>query len=364
MNEMSHREKFSHGFTLVELLVVIAIIGMLVGLLLPAVQQAREAARVMQCNNNLHQLGLAALNVESSSKFLPSGGWGYYWLGDPDAGFGNKQPGGWTYSILPMLDQNNLYMLPADGAVPESPSATSRSGCDTLQQTPVSAFNCPSRRSLKLYPAKQPRNCYNFSLASPCAKTDYAACCGTYSGSVTVTHNYQGPTTSAIATCRTNNAWDKTYEFNTKKTGVIFAHSKIAIGDIRDGMSNTYMIGEKFMDPGTYEQLEYTGSSTLNGDDDYTLWTGADLDNIRPTYCGSFSGTTFNPAATQRTPMQDRAGFGESGSHRFGSSHAGTVGICMCDGSAQRVSYSIDPEIHHCKGDRKDGMAASGVSLN
>ncbi|MDO5112924.1 MAG: DUF1559 domain-containing protein [Planctomycetia bacterium] len=65
------------GFTLVELLVVIAIIGMLVGLLLPAVQQAREAARQMQCNNHLRQLALAALNVESSARTMPSAGWGH-----------------------------------------------------------------------------------------------------------------------------------------------------------------------------------------------------------------------------------------------------------------------------------------------
>lgn len=361
---MKRTQSRNHAFTLVELLVVIAIIGMLVGLLLPAVQQAREAARTMQCSNNLHQLGLAALNVESASKLMPGGGWGYYWLGDPDAGYGNKQPGGWTYTLLPSMDQNNLYQLPADGAVPESPTSTSKNGCNTLQQTSVTAFHCPSRRTAKLYEAKQPRNGHNYSLTTPCAKTDYAANCGVYADSVTVTQDYSGPTASSIATCRASNAWDSTFNRNNKFSGIIFPHSKITIGEIRDGMSNTYLFGEKFMDPGTYEQLCYTGTTTQNGDDDYTLWTGADLDNVRPTYCGSFSGTTFSAAATQRNPMQDRAGFGQSGTYRFGSAHAGACGMTMCDGSTQRVSYSVDPEIHHCKGDRKDGQAASGVSLN
>src|SRR5262245_40847933 len=97
------------AFTLVELLVVIAIIGILVALLLPAIQSAREAARRSQCQNNLKQVSLAFMNFESSQKQLPSGGWGFLWTGDPDMGNGEKQPGGWAYTLLPYLEDSAVF---------------------------------------------------------------------------------------------------------------------------------------------------------------------------------------------------------------------------------------------------------------
>ncbi len=106
---LSHRAR--HAFTLIELLVSIAIIGILVGLLLPAVQAAREAARRMVCQNHLKQIGLGFHMHHSSIGWFPTGGWGWDWTGDADRGFDERQPGGWTYNLLPFIEQNDLHDL-------------------------------------------------------------------------------------------------------------------------------------------------------------------------------------------------------------------------------------------------------------
>src|SRR6476646_4881676 len=101
-----HRRR---GFTLVEWLVVIAIIGVLVALLLPAVQAAREAARRMHCQNNLKQIGLGWHQHTDTHGHLPTGGWGWGWVGDADQGAGINQTGSWPFNILPFIEQKAIY---------------------------------------------------------------------------------------------------------------------------------------------------------------------------------------------------------------------------------------------------------------
>ena len=111
-NTMTRKQ---NAFTLVELLVVIAIIAMLVTLLLPAVQAAREAARRSQCQNNLKQLGMGCLNLESALGHYPPGGWGWAWVGDSDQQSNRDQPGGWIFGILPFMEESGFYNAAGDG---------------------------------------------------------------------------------------------------------------------------------------------------------------------------------------------------------------------------------------------------------
>ncbi|MDO4575037.1 MAG: DUF1559 domain-containing protein [Planctomycetia bacterium] len=307
------------GFTLVELLVVIAIIGMLVGLLLPAVQQAREAARQMQCNNNLRQLGLAALNMESSSRHFPSGGWTCSWTGDADAGFGKGQMGSWIYSLLPFLEQNALFQLGSDGD-PNAASPEQKQGSYERNQVPLSVLYCPSRRSCKCYPSPLV-TLVNATKSVSSAKTDYGG--NSYTKYEAYTGGVAGLTDSS----------------KTKRTskGVIFALSQVTIGEIRDGTSNTYLTGEQYEQADTYETGESLGDNGI-------AYAGADHDQL----C---------MVSKAYLPIQDRDGADLS--PRFGSCHAGGVGVVMCDGSVQRIPYSIDAQVHDNLANRADGNPAS-----
>jgi prepilin-type N-terminal cleavage/methylation domain-containing protein len=135
------------AFTLVELLVVITIIGILIALLLPAVQGAREAARRNQCSNNLKQTGLGALQHVEKHGIYPTGGWGWNWVGDPDRGFTKRQPGGWVYNILPYIEQGTLHDLGKGQAVQAKKENAFR-----VISTPLAALNCPTRRRCIAYP--------------------------------------------------------------------------------------------------------------------------------------------------------------------------------------------------------------------
>jgi prepilin-type N-terminal cleavage/methylation domain-containing protein len=138
------------AFTLVELLVVIGIIGVLTGILLPAIHSARESARQTHCQNNLKQQALAIHQHVASFHRYPGNGWGYLWIGEPYRGSGHRQPGGWIYNLVPYLQRSHVDALGAE-MTPEDRRASMR----RLIQEPVSTYSCPSRQSLAAGPARK-----------------------------------------------------------------------------------------------------------------------------------------------------------------------------------------------------------------
>jgi prepilin-type N-terminal cleavage/methylation domain-containing protein/prepilin-type processing-associated H-X9-DG protein len=299
------------GFTLVELLVVITIIGILIALLLPAVQAAREAARRMQCTNNLKQIGLGSLTHEQAVGYLPSGGWGgVKMVGDPDLGFGKTQPGGWLFSLLPYIEQQAIH----DMGMGLSSSAKMPFFAQR-EQTVLSGVFCPSRRLPGVRPfltSHQPSNAGAFTVA---AKGDYA-------GNTGDTSDVQS----------TVDVMD----------GVCFHRSEVRVAEITDGLSNTYLIGEKSLCTDFYE----TGAGGSDGDDDTVYW-GGNCDNLRGVYS---------------RPFQDQPGY-DAGPYVFGSVHTNTFNMVFCDGSVQAMSYTIDGTVHANLGNRKDGHVIDGSKL-
>lgn len=213
---MRHRRS---GFTLVELLVVIAIIGVLVSLLLPAIQAAREAARRMSCQNNMKQHGLALHNFHDAFGKFPASGWTTTGPGNPAGKFV-----GWRALILPFIEQTNLqngYDFTVNWWEGANLNAAT---------VAVDVYQCPSvpdRQKTTFLVAKSPRPA--ITVANPLATADYEAIMGVQS-----VVNPQ-----LYATAQTNRC-------------VLFRNASVRIGDITDGTTNTVMVVECGARPMTY----------------------------------------------------------------------------------------------------------------
>jgi type II secretory pathway pseudopilin PulG len=320
----------------VELLVVIAIIGILVGMLLPAIQSARESGRNLQCKNNLKNLGEAILAHESTQEFFPTGGWGWFWVGDPDRGYGNQQPGGWIYNILPHTDMRALHDLGRNGNVTAA----------TIKQvvsTPFPLTNCPTRRRPLLWPMDWGSNTIALNAGGVSgsagflvARTDYVVNCGDVQGADQCGAGPSSESTSAQAsyfgslpTRIANNM--QSYH------GISFELSTIRKDDVTDGLSQTLLIGEKYLASSSYG----TGNVGADNENEYV---GFDNDTGRTTY---------------RAPFQDRNGLDDPDA--FGSAHATAANFVLCDGAVISINYSVDPETFRRLGTRSEGL---GVDMS
>lgn len=303
------------GFALVEVVVILAVIGILLAILLPAVQMARESARKISCQSNLRELALAVKVHHDTHRHFPTDGWGYRWVGDPDRGFGQTQPGGWVYNVLPFIERGDLR-----GIGSNTIQSIQRDLLAEVAAMPVSLFNCPTRRSTGNYPYSNLAHAqpFNTTRLEQAAKSDYAI-----NGGDVVVSAGPGPGGTTPTELRAY-SWPNLQDFN----GIAFVRSQIRIAHVLDGVSNTYLIGEKHVNP----------HDDADAGDDQTMFIGDDADIRR---------WAVNPPASDRVAVTDRG--------RFGSAHVDVCFFAFCDGSVRPISYGIDARTHRLLGNREDG---------
>ena len=309
------------GFTLVELLVVIAIIGILVGLLLPAVQAAREAARRMQCTNNLKQLALAFHNHHDTFRSFPTGG---------QEVTGSRYVIGWPGKVFPFFEQGNLrsridsmtsgfntnvtvngvttQATALDWIMPWRLTAAPHNGADSVFERPIPSFICPSSELGTQSPDGN-------ASADPAIRA-------VFQGALHYRANGGAATVALVQGTQGRHQW-----YN--KSGVMYPESKTTFGTITDGSSNTILLGETSsaigrtipvgrswggIQPWTWGYYAYPASATRG-------WLF--IDHKILTYPIGYGGAFF----TNETP--------------FTSNHTGGANFAMCDGSIQFMSKSI-----------------------
>ena len=307
-----HSAAVRPAFTIVELLVVIAIIGILVALLLPAVQAAREAARLMQCKNRLRQVALACHNYESHFKELPGYGGespGYLVTPFGDATATNVGGGTWITQALFFLEEEAL--AEAIGPLARASGISPTDQIRSIVKAPVETLHCPSRRSAVAYPMVSP---YDARYGDFGARTDYAM--------------NGGP--AEIDPAATPNNRDAP-AIKLTHDGVWVLGRRIKFNRIFDGLSNTYLVGEKAMDLGKLTTGDGFG----------------DRSPIAGYHAVPISSHSYVRYAA-RSPRVDRYNNCLE-CHDFGSTHPAGWNVSFADGRIETMNFSLDLEIHRAQ---------------
>lgn len=295
------------AFTLIELLVVISIIGILIGLLLPAVQAARAAAQRAQCLNNMKQIGLAMVAYESLNKTFPSGGL-------DNTRNGNRM--GWPVLVLPYLEQTAL----------QSRFDMKKSYLEAVNRsasmTPVNVYLCPSQREQKSVLLRE-----------------FGSDSEQYLGADTYTIHYYG-----VAGPKGTNPAGANYALQTGGTcggfaqsGVLYKNSRVRFADIRDGSSNTFLLGE----------ISWDGAKM------YRIWNRG-CDEGGAAWCAScknvLNGINVKAYTVFNQDFNDVS---------FGSEHGGGGHFAFCDGSVRFVSENINLGLYRATASRNGSEIAT-----
>ena len=304
------------GFTLVELLVVIAIIGILIGLLLPAVQMVREAARRIQCANHTKQLALAFLNYESAFSEFP-------------AGFTHPDNTMWSAFILPQIEQGNLYdTLSIEGPWSEFAGATEENMNALSAKLPL--FQCPSANIEpvqfdSLINRDRTPSCY---LAVASGLIDREAGAFPFVG------------------------MDR-FDIYPESDGIFYLNSRTRVAEISDGLSSTALVGETLPD-------QYEFGTDFSGNwqkvDHWFIGSGemlnyAELASYMSNETSECLGSTacpINSLKIEDAPIDHKE-------LSFGSNHPGGINMGFADGHVQFLRDSIDAMVYSALGTRKHG---------
>jgi prepilin-type N-terminal cleavage/methylation domain-containing protein/prepilin-type processing-associated H-X9-DG protein len=370
------------GFTLVELLVVIAIIGILVALLLPAIQAAREAARRTQCTNNLKNIGIALQNHVDVRKVFPTGGARYLQANfELEQNLDNGKPLppeksglGWGYQLLPYIEETSAYSI--------------QKTID-LQQVVVSIYVCPSRRAAKTSYSSQYGliATMDYAGACPCTDREFQRRRGVFPQydpakyvpfSVTslqqLASSFNGGTSTGGTEPRNNTVYDGVIVRSTWRGSSANANAPwvgdpatmvaqpVKIAKVSDGTSKTMVVSEKYIRSDNYDP-----NGAFHYSDDRGWSDGWDADQMRSTcflpvrdgdgigwdgpLLTKYFGDDFSsgPVGTSYNVLQ------------FGSPHTGGINAMFADGSVRSVSFDIDVVVFNSLGTR-NGMALNETS--